>query len=168
MNYAIVSQTGLFANSGTYAAKISRVGRYTAIYALVLVFGSIGAMKFTVYEAGAIEGLIAWSPLLDWLFVILEQRGAAILIGVIEIAAAALLAVRPWSPVAGAIGAVLAMATTAVTLTFLFIAPGWEPSLGGFPALSVVPGQFLIKDAVLFAAALWVLGDALRQIASFR
>ncbi len=150
------------------AAKISRAGRHTAIYALVLVFGSIGTMKFTAYEAGAIEGLIASSPLLDWLYVIHEQRGAANLIGVIEVAAAALLAVRPWSPVAGAIGAVLVMATTAVTLTFLFTAPGWEPSLGGFPALSVVPGRFLIKDAVLFAAALWVLGDALRQIASFR
>jgi len=47
------------------------------------------------------------------------------------------------------------------TISFLFSSPGWEPSLGGFPALAVVPGQFLIKDLVLFGAAVWSLGEAL-------
>ena len=168
MNNAITARAESLADTGFHAAEIMHVGRLATIYALVLVFAGIGAMKFTAYEANAIEGLVASSPFLDWLYAVFDKRGAANLIGVIEIAAATLLALRPWSPAAGAIGAVLVMATTAVTLTFLFTAPGWEPSLGGFPALSVVPGQFLIKDAVLFAAALWVLGDALRQIASFR
>ena len=40
-----------------------------------------------------------------------------------------------------------------------------EPSLGGFPALSVVPGQFLLKDIVLLAGALFLTGDALKRIA---
>jgi hypothetical protein len=31
----------------------------------------------------------------------------------------------------------------------------------GFPALSVVPGQFLLKDVVLLGAAVWSLGEAL-------
>ena len=56
------------------------------------------------------------------------------------------------------------MRTTALTvaaLTFLFSAPGWESSLGGFPALSVVPGQFLLKDIVLLAASVSLLGKAL-------
>jgi uncharacterized membrane protein YkgB len=57
---------------------------------------------------------------------------------------------------------------TAVTLTFPLTAPVWEASLGGFPALYVVPGQFLVKDAVLFGAALWLLGDVLRDVASGR
>jgi reactive chlorine resistance protein C len=35
------------------------------------------------------------------------------------------------------------------TLSFLFSTPGWEPSLGGFPALSGSVVQFLIKDVVL-------------------
>ncbi len=39
--------------------------------------------------------------------------------------------------------------------------PGWEPSLGGFPALSGDVGEFLIKDVVLLGAALWSLGEAL-------
>ena len=38
--------------------------------------------------------------------------------------------------------------------------PGWEPSLG-FPALSV-PGQFLLKDAVLLGASLWTAAEALQ------
>ena len=154
------------ARSGT--VNLLRVGRYVTLYGLVLVFGWIGAMKFTAYEAAAIEGLISSSPLLSWLYAIFDQRGAANLIGVIEITAAAALAVRPWSALAGVVGAALVAATTAVTLTFLLSAPVWESSLGGFPALSVLPGQFLIKDAVLLGAALWLLGDALREIGATR
>jgi reactive chlorine resistance protein C len=47
-----------------------------------------------------------------------------------------------------------------ITLSFLFSTPGWEPSLGGFPALSGAVGQFLIKDVVLLGAALWSLDEA--------
>jgi uncharacterized membrane protein YkgB len=168
MSTATFAQTGRVAAVGRHAPDVSDAGRYATLYGLVLVFGWIGAMKFTAYEAGAIEGLVASSPLLSWLYAILDQRGVANLIGAIEITAAASLAARPWSAVAGALGAALVAATTAVTLTFLLTAPGWEPSLGGFPALSVVPGQFLIKDAVLFGAALWLLGDALREIGAAR
>jgi uncharacterized membrane protein YkgB len=39
--------------------------------------------------------------------------------------------------------------------------PVWESSLGGFPALSVAPGQFLLKDLVLLGASIWTLGEAL-------
>jgi uncharacterized membrane protein YkgB len=46
-------------------------------------------------------------------------------------------------------------------LSFLLSTPGWEPSLGGFPALAVVPGQLLLKDVVLLGAAMWSLGEAL-------
>jgi uncharacterized membrane protein YkgB len=47
------------------------------------------------------------------------------------------------------------------TLSFLLSTPGWEPSLGGFPALSRAVGQFLLKDVVLLGAAIWSLGEAL-------
>lgn len=55
--------------------------------------------------------------------------------------------------------------TFLVTVSFLFTAPVTEPSLGGFPALSVVPGQFLLKDVVLLGAAIFLAGVALRRIA---
>ena len=168
MTFASFAQTGRFESFGAHATDVSRIGRYLTLYGLVLVFAWIGAMKFTAYEAGAIEGLVASSPFLSWLHVIFDQRGAANLIGTVEIAAAILLATRPWSAISGALGALLATITTMVTLTFLFSAPGWEPSLGGFPALSVVPGQFLLKDVVLLGAALWLLGDALRDLGTGR
>ena len=39
--------------------------------------------------------------------------------------------------------------------------PGvWEPSLGGFPALSALPGQFLIKDLALLGISLWSFGES--------
>ncbi len=152
-------------NKGAY---VSTFGRYVMLYGLVLVFGWIGAMKFTAYEAGAIEGLVASSPFLSWLYAVFDQRGVANLIGVTELTAAALIALRPWSAIAGAAGSLIAAATLCATLTFLFSAPGWEPSLGGFPALSVVPGQFLIKDVVLLGAALWILGDSLKDVGAAR
>lgn len=46
------------------------------------------------------------------------------------------------------------------TLSFLLSTPGWEPSLGGFPSLSALPGQFLLKDVVLLGAAIWSFGEA--------
>jgi len=168
MNETTLAQARTVAGFPSAAGDVSRVGRYLTIYGLVLVSGWIGMMKFTAYEAGAIEGLVASSPLTSWLYAILDQRGAANLIGAVEITAAALLAIRPWSAAVGAVGAVLVAATTAVTLTFLFSAPGWETSLGGFPALSVLPGQFLIKDAVLLGAAVWIFGDALTDIQANR
>jgi len=49
------------------------------------------------------------------------------------------------------------------TLSFLVTTPGvWEPSAGGFPAISALPGQFLIKDLALLGISLWSLGEAWR------
>jgi reactive chlorine resistance protein C len=50
------------------------------------------------------------------------------------------------------------------TLTFLLSTPGWEPTLGGFPALSHGVGEFLIKDVVLLGAALWSLAESLASM----
>ena len=73
----------------------------------------------------------------------------------------AMIAVRPLSARVAAVGSAMAVMMFLTTLSFLFSTPGWEPSLGGFPALSVVPGQFLLKDVVLLGAAVWSLGEAL-------
>jgi uncharacterized membrane protein YkgB len=71
-----------------------------------------------------------------------------------------LIAIRPISARLSAIGSVIAVFTFLTTLTFLFSLPGWEKSLGGFPALSG-SGGFLLKDIVLLGAALFTLGDSL-------
>src|SRR5215469_7454420 len=45
------------------------------------------------------------------------------------------------------------------TLSFLFTTPGWEPTLG-FPGISAMPGQFLLKDVVLLGAAIFTASEA--------
>ena len=115
-------------------------------------------MKFTAYEAMGIQPLVAHSPLVSWMYDFLSVRDFARMLGVIEIATATLIALRSVSPKASVVGSVLAIGLFATTLSFLFSTPGWEPSLG-FPALSASPGQFLIKDVVLFGASVWILGN---------
>ncbi|MBD8620943.1 DUF417 family protein [Sphingomonas sp. CFBP 13728] len=60
-------------------------------------------------------------------------------------------------------GALMSAATYLITPTFLVTIPGVaEPNAGGFPAISAVPGQFLLKDAVLLAASLVLLLASIR------
>ncbi|MCG3211216.1 MAG: Inner membrane protein RclC [Anaerolineae bacterium] len=142
--------------------KMQMIGEIVTRYGLVLVIGWIGAMKFTAYEAQAIQPLVANSPFMSWVYQIFSAEAFSSLLGIVEIATAILIALRPVSAKAAVVGSVLASFTFLTTLTFLFTTPGWEPTLGGFPSLSVVPGQFLIKDIVLLGASIWLLGEALR------
>lgn len=153
------------AGSHTFdGGALERIGKGVTLYGLALVFIWIGGMKFTAYEANAIKGLVQSSPFVAWLYGTFDVRGAANLIGTIEVITGILLLLRPWSATAGAIGGLFVAATTAVTLSFIFTAPGWEASLGGFPALSVVPGQFLLKDIVLFGAGLTIFAGSLNEL----
>ncbi len=130
-------------------------------FSIVLVLAWIGMMKFTAYEAGAIQGLVASSPLTAWLYSVMSVQGVSNLIGTIEISTAIALVLGPLHRQIAIGGALAAVITFSVTFSFLFTAPGWEASLGGFPALSVVPGQFLLKDIVLLAASVSLLGRAI-------
>jgi reactive chlorine resistance protein C len=142
------------------SARIKTMGDILLRYGLVLVLGWIGAMKFTAYEAEGIKPLVETSPLMSWMYKFLSTQATSNVIGIAEITAAALIAVRPLSARLSAIGSVLAVFTFLATLTFLFSLPGWEKSLGGFPALSG-SGGFLLKDVVLLGAALFTLGESL-------
>lgn len=144
-------------------SAITRFGDRAILASTVTVLAWIGAMKFTAYEAGAIEGLVASSPLTSWLYSVFSLQGASNLIGATEILIAIALLIGIRHKTAAIVGALGALATFTVTLSFIFTAPGWEASLGGFPALSVVPGQFLLKDFVLLAAAASLLGKALAR-----
>lgn len=142
--------------------SIEIVGRFLLRYGLVLVIGWIGAMKFTAYEAAGIQPLVASSPFMRWMYKALSVQGVSNLIGSVELLAAALIAIRPLSAKLSAVGSVLAIGMFFTTITFLFSLPGWEPTLGGFPALSG-SGGFLLKDVVLLGAAVATFADSLRQ-----
>ena len=143
------------------ALQVSTLGYRVLRYGLVLVIGWIGTMKFSGYEAMGIDPLVDHSPLMSWMYDFLSVRQFSDGLGFTEIAIALLIALRPWSRKASAAGSLAAVLMFLTTLTFLVSTPGWEPSLGGFPALSANVGQFLIKDVVLLGAALWCLGDSL-------
>ena len=146
---------------------IEDIGKAIVRWGLVVVLAWIGAMKFTAYEAMGIQPLVAHSPLVGWMYDFLSVRSFSTMLGFIEIGTAVLISLRSVSPKASAIGSVLAIGLFATTLSFLISTPGWEPTLG-FPALSSMPGQFLLKDIVLFGAAVWCLGESLKSIAAWR
>ncbi len=150
-------------SSASAASVVERLGVLTIRYGLVAVILWIGLMKFTHYEAVGISGLVENSPLLGWVYGPLSVDGFSRLLGVVELGIAVPIAMGRFSKRAGAIGAALAVGMFLTTLSFLLTTPGaFEASLGGFPALAVVPGQFLLKDLVLLGASLWLLGVSLR------
>jgi uncharacterized membrane protein YkgB len=143
-------------------SQASRVGSAVLRYGLVLVIGWIGLLKFTSYEAAGIQPLVANSPFMGWLYEIFPVTTFSAMLGVVEVATAVLIAVKPWWPKLSAAGSAMAIGLFAATISFLFTTPGvGEEAAGGFPLLSMT-GQFLIKDVVLLGAAVWTLADALR------
>ena len=100
---------------------------------------------------------------------VLSVRAFADTNGVLEILAALLIAIRPLAPRISALGSAFAVLLFASTLSFLFTTPGISgAAVGGFPVLSVLPGQFLLKDLVLIGASLWTLGDSLGATSHWR
>src|SRR4051794_40297584 len=128
------------------AERLKRIGTHVARYGLVIVLLWIGGMKFTAYEAEGIRPMVANSPLMGWAYKVMSVGAFSALLGVVEIATGLLIALRPAWPLGSAMGSGLAAETFLTTLTFLFTTPGWEQSLGGFPALAAMPGQFLLND----------------------
>ena len=146
--------------------KIERLGKIFLRYGLTVVIGWIAAMKMTHYEAKGIEPLIAHSPFLHWGYSLWTVDHFTMIIGAIEMTIAILIALRRLFPIASAVGSAGAVVMFLTTLSFIITTPGWETSLGGFPALSGDVGEFLIKDLVLLGAALWTLADSLNAASS--
>jgi len=150
-------------NRGYATDQIETAGDLLIRYGVVLALVWIGAMKFTSYEAQGIQPLVAHRPLLGWTYKFLSVQTFSILLGTAVIAIAALIALRPLSAKVSAIGSAAAVVMFLTTLSFLFSTAGREPGLGGFPALSVLPGQFLLKDIVLLGGAVSMPVEAVRN-----
>jgi len=150
------------ANTEVYSGlKFERIGAIIIRYALAIVLIWVGLLKFTAYEAEGIKPLVENSPLLSWAYGVMSVQGFAKVLGIGEIFLGILIAGRPFSARASAIGSIGAMILFLVTITFIFSTPGiWQPEYG-FPCLSPMPGQFLAKDILFFGAATWTAGEAL-------
>jgi uncharacterized membrane protein YkgB len=138
----------------------SRIAGLLARYALVVVIAWFGAMKFTHHESYNISRFVGHSPLMSWAYSVMSIRTFGALTGVAELATAALLALKPWSPRLSVLGGVLATLFFLGTLSFMISTPGiGEPTAGGFPVLSD-NGEFLMKDIALLGLAVWTLSDS--------
>jgi reactive chlorine resistance protein C len=142
------------------AVQFQRTGNVVIRYGLALIIVWIGALKFAVYEAAAIEGLIANSPLLSWVYGVASVPTVAAVIGVVEIAVGVLIAIQPFAPRLSAVGGLGAILMFLTTLSFMLSTPGVWQSDYGFPFLSGA-GQFLVKDLLFLGAAIWTAGDSL-------
>lgn len=139
------------------------LGLWLARYGLVLLLGWIGCLKFVDYEAEGIRRLVEHSPLMRWMYLVWDTYTTAGIIGGSEVMTALLLAVYPWWPRISAVGSLLAMLTFLTTLSFLFTTPGI--AMQGYPALALSGGgQSLLKDLLLFAAALLTLGQVQQRL----
>ena len=125
-------------------------------WSMVAIFVWFGIQKFTPYAAEAIAPLIANSPFMGWLRVF-GVRGEAKIIGTIELTTAAVLILGSVIPIASAVAA-MACVTFLLTVSFFFSTPGvTQKSSTGFPIISTLLGQFLLKDIALLAASFTLL-----------
>src|SRR3954462_3553672 len=85
------------------------VGALAARYGLVIVIAWFGLMKFTNYEAKGIQPLVSESPFMGWLYEFFSVYTFSALLGVFEVAAAVLIAVKPWWPRVSMLGSLLAI-----------------------------------------------------------
>jgi uncharacterized membrane protein YkgB len=138
------------------------LGIHVSRYGLVLTLLLIGFLKFTAGEAQGIQPLVANSPLMFWLYRVFSLQGVSNLIGAIEIAVAALIALRPFSAKLSFIGSIGAIITFVLTVSFLFSTPGALQFSHGVPLLGDA-GQFLIKDLVLLGASIWTAAEARKE-----
>jgi uncharacterized membrane protein YkgB len=157
---------------------------------LIVVTLWIGALKATTYEATGIVPFVAHSPMMSWLYsepssyaAHMNPEGtavsanlawhaanrtfsAALLIGSVIVVIGILISLHWIWPKAGMVGGLLLAGMSLVTLSFLITTPeAWVPALGGpdhgFPYLAG-PGRLVIKDAIMFGAALVVAVDSAR------
>jgi uncharacterized membrane protein YkgB len=141
--------------------QLQRIGSGVLRYGLVIILVSVGTLKFTAYEALAVENFAANSPFLSWVYDVVSVRTFSGFLGVVEITLGLLIATRPISPRISALGSLGAIFVFLLTLTFVFSTPGaWQPGYG-FPYPSPDLGQFLLKDLLLLGAAIWTAGEAL-------
>jgi len=133
---------------------IERVGLAVSRYGLVFLLVMWGGFKFTSFEAKAVQPFISHSPFMSWMYAVTSTQGASDVIGVVEMATGLSIATRRWSPLVSGYASLVASGIFLLTLSFLFTTPGvTDPSN---PA-----GGFLMKDILLFGAALVTAGEAL-------
>jgi uncharacterized membrane protein YkgB len=143
------------------AEPVSRAGLYLS---LAIIYAWFGGMKFTDYEAQGLVPLVENSPLVSWFYALLSVRGFSTFLGALELSIGLLIALRVASPIFSVAGGLLSAGLFVTTVSFMISTPGVVVPELGAPAITVAPGQFLLKDVGLFAASFWVFVDSLKTV----
>ena len=144
-----------------HAEPISRVALYAS---LAIIYAWFGGMKFTDYEAQGLVPLVENSPLVSWFYALFSVSAFSTFLGIVELSIGLLIALRLASPAFSAAGGLLSAGLFVTTLSFMISTPGVVVPELGAPAITVAPGQFLLKDVGLFAASFWVFVDSLKSV----
>jgi len=124
---------------------------------MVIIFLFFGYQKWFNYEAQALVPFVSHGPLLFWMYPVFGVKGTSLFLGAAEWLFGALLFAGFWNKKLGCIGALGAIFSFLSTVTIIpFIPEGWEPSAGGFPAMTLRTA-FLMKDLVLLAVSFYLL-----------
>ena len=127
--------------------------------ALAIIFFWFGGLKFTDGAGSGLEGLVSNSPLLSWTYSIVDSNTFATLLGSLEVLIGVLFVVGLFNLKVRTVAGIAGMATFFVTVSFMLTTPGVVPEDASFPILSAMPGEFLLKDIVLFAASFAVFNN---------
>jgi reactive chlorine resistance protein C len=68
-----------------FIPKLQPLGTGVLRYGLVFLLLFWGGLKFAMFEAEAIQPLLAYSPLMSWMLAVFDVRTASAIIGVTEI-----------------------------------------------------------------------------------
>ncbi|MBV8549868.1 MAG: YkgB family protein [Acidobacteriaceae bacterium] len=173
------------------ASRLDRAGIAILRLGLVIVLLWIGSLKFAKYEADSIVPFVANSPVMSFFYhhrapeyrhyvnkegelnpahrAWQESNGTYAFsygLGIAIVGFALLIALHPVLPQAATVGSFLVMLMACTTLSFLITTPeAWVPASGdstfGFPYLAG-PGRLVIKDAIMFGAAIVTMADSAR------
>jgi uncharacterized membrane protein YkgB len=112
------------ATAATWGSRLTNIGTAALRYGLVFLLVVIGSMKFSAFEAKGIQPLVAHSPFLNWMYHVLGVQAVSNFFGLVEISTGILIALRPFTPKASAVGSLAGIFIFLITLSFLFTTPG--------------------------------------------
>ncbi|WP_437643620.1 DUF417 family protein [Sorangium sp. So ce362] len=175
-----------------WAARADRLGMHALRIGLITVLLWIGGLKAFPYEADGIVPFVANSPAMSFFYEHpapeytrhMNKEGELVAanrawheangtyrfswgLGAAIVGLGLLIAAHYWRPELGAVGSLLVVGMSVVTLSFLITTPeSWVPKLGdaehGFPYLSG-RGRLVIKDAIMLGAALVTMAQSARE-----
>lgn len=177
-------------NALTIAASLDRAAVHILRFSLIVVLVWIGGLKAFPYEADGIIPFVANSPFMSFLIAHPEQYAThmnaegvlneanrawhssngtylfSYALGAVIVTFGVMLSLNRWMPEVAALGSLLVVGMSVVTLSFLVTTPeSWVPALGdaqhGFPYLSG-RGRLVVKDLIMLGAGLVTLADSAR------